>query len=595
LDTAQPQSVELAHRWLREQQNPKTGLLRSYDIPGDGSAWTYDQAVGTLALLAAGDTATATRCADAMLQLRDAKHQAWADGHDSETKRVTSAPVAVGPNTWMGLAFLGLHRATSQTKYLAAAEQIGQFIVRLQLAGGPHAGAIAGGYGEDGLPFPWISTEHNADAVAFLAALADASNKDEYREAAVRIADWLDQQMWDNQAGCYHVGADNNTGELSSFPERLDSQTWTFLAQVAAAETTGWPTEVLGRARNGLSWIDQYQRECTYHDKKVVGFPKVTHGDRATPSFWSEGTAGYILAARRASHSNPQLNALVDSLRRLQRADGAIPYSVGISVLDAAKHVNPGDLVIHDFEVHPNRLGGEVSVHGDAEPDWEAIKSAGYVPPYSCHYEPDRPGYRKDNVHTGWQSFRLVDRGAMCRRKDGKWQGWASLGLDLGPLVNGKIKPLNAKAYRELSFWAKTENKDKASVNLPILLRDAHAKDFMPQIRKSPTPAQVKTEWQRYVLELSSVPSDVDLSEPVHVGFAFGADVGNPPGTIIYIDDVAFVGGPDRGSPSGAPHDKMPAVFPQHWPFGNVAATAWFIFVELDINPFSYRASRDED
>jgi hypothetical protein len=31
----------------------------------------------------------------------------------------------------------------------------------------------------------------------------------------------------------------------------------------------------------------------------------------------------------------------------------------------------------------------------------------------------------------------------------------------------------------------------------------------------------------------------------------------------------------------------MPRTFPQHWPYDSVAATAWFVFVELGINPFA--------
>jgi len=38
--------VEKASEWLRGQQNEGTGLLRSYNTPGDRMAWTYDQAAG---------------------------------------------------------------------------------------------------------------------------------------------------------------------------------------------------------------------------------------------------------------------------------------------------------------------------------------------------------------------------------------------------------------------------------------------------------------------------------------------------------------------------------------------------------------------
>ncbi|GAH87937.1 unnamed protein product, partial [marine sediment metagenome] len=59
------QRVERAYRWLCYQQEKKTGLVRSYDMPDDMSAWTYDQAVAIIALLATGDVDAARRCADA--------------------------------------------------------------------------------------------------------------------------------------------------------------------------------------------------------------------------------------------------------------------------------------------------------------------------------------------------------------------------------------------------------------------------------------------------------------------------------------------------------------------------------------------------
>jgi hypothetical protein len=84
---------------------------------------------------------------------------------------------------------------------------------------------------------------------------------------------------------------------------------------------------------------------------------------------------------------------------------------------------------------------------------------------------------------------------------------------------------------------------------------------------------------------LFSVPAHVDVASLVHVGFEFGSKVGNTRGTVIYVDDVALTRTPSVVG--NGPDIPMPAVFPQHWPFGSVAGTAWLIFVELDINPFA--------
>ena len=61
--------------------------------------------------------------------------------------------------------------------------------------------------------------------------------------------------------------------------------------------------------------------------------------------------------------------------------------------------------------------------------------------------------------------------------------------------------------------------------------------------------------------------------------------VGNPTGTVIYVDDVAFIApSTDRTDRGG---DAMPFVYPDHWPFGSVAGVSWLIFIEMgNVNPF---------
>ena len=81
----------------------------------------------------------------------------------------------------------------------------------------------------------------------------------------------------------------------------------------------------------------------------------------------------------------------------------------------------------------------------------------------------------------------------------------------------------------------------------------------------------------------------MNLEKLVHIGIAFGKDVGNPAETVLFIDDVAFTG--YHGLLSEQPKMSMPAVFPQHWPYNNIGAVAWLIFVECDINPFEINTS----
>lgn len=529
-------AVSRADRWLTGQQDSKTRLVRSYDIPGDQTAWTYDQAVTILAFLAVGDTRAATRCADGMLTVRDGNLGVWADGYNTATGSVIAKAVAAGPNAWMGLAMVALHSKTKEEKYLKAGVSVADFLLRLQVAKGKPEGVIAGGFDEKGKPFPWAATEHNVDAIAFLAALADVTGENRYREAAVRAAKWLNREMWDKENGCYLPGyQDLNKRDKSEFAERLDSQTWTILALHAAANSPNWPVDA-PKARNGLPWIAKYQCRLTHDKKEVTGFAKVTLGDRATPCIWTEGTAGYILAGRVITDDEARLTALVLSLRALQQKDGSVPYSVGDSFADVAKQFNAADVVVAHFEGHPNALFGNVGVYGDAEPDWPAINKDGRKQPFSWYYGPDLPGYDNANVHSGRQSFRLVSASPMCKSRNKKW---ASLALDLCPFVNGKAtKPIDAYACKALAFWARTDANRGAAIR--VSLRDAGRPDGPLGALKALGTVSVTGKWKRYTIKLAPIRGKLSLDRLAQVTFEFGRTIGNRDETVLYIDDVHF-------------------------------------------------------
>ncbi len=578
--------VEKAGEWLRGQQNKGTGLLRSYDMPGDCMAWTYDQGAGIIALLASGDPNTARQCADGMIAIRRGTDQdpnhVWVDGYDSVSGEEVAKSIAVGPNAWMGLALLKLHEVCGDNEYLSAAQDVANFILEMQVQEGSAAGSIPGGYDANGAPFNWTSTEHNADAIAFLLGLAKATNVADYRLAAIKIAEWLDREMWDPNLSCHNVGyRDNNTFAVSDFPELLDSQTWTLLALQVLANCDGNDPNIADLIHNGLPWIDQYLCEVNHEDCNLVGFAKVTLGERATDSFWAEGTAGYILAADAACHNNTNKALMQNSLRYLQDPNGSIPYSVGISCTEVNQHFDPCDIILAHFEAHPHCLYGQLGVYGDGEPCWPNIVKAEFNEPYSWYYEPDKPGYDGNNVHSCWQSFRLVNATDMCVSQD---KGWASLGLDLGPMVDSnQVTARDVSAYEKFVFWARTD--EPLGANIKVLFRDANSSDYDPDVNVPPNPPTLGTAWNKHAVELDGISTEVDLSKLVHVGLEFGGVVENSPGTIIYVDDMGFTGSDTMTALSNGA--EMPAVFPQHWPYGSVAATSWFIFAELKMNPFA--------
>jgi hypothetical protein len=319
-------------------------------------------------------------------------------------------------------------------------------------------------------------------------------------------------------------------------------------------------------------------RDTSYNGKKLFGPPKITLGDKATDSFWTEGAAGYILACRTIQHENPKLQLMTESLRSLKRPDGSVPYSVGVSYPDVTQVFQPIDLVVADFEAHPNRLYGNVGIFGDAEPDWEAITIDDSNKPYSWYYESKKMKCNDVNVHSGCQSFRLVNAGKMCKYKR---QGWATFGLDLGPISGcQKIRSVDVSPYKKLSFWARTDNKDGATAK--VIFRDLHKRSYYPQADIEPP--QLSNSWQKHTVNLDNIGSVVDLQNLTNVSLSFGHDIGNDTGTVIYIDDIAFIGSEIKTDVSNG--SDMPPVSPRHWPFGSVAGSAWLVFVELDTNPF---------
>ena len=194
-----------------------------------------------------------------------------------------------------------------------------------------------------------------------------------------------------------------------------------------------------------------------------------------------------------------------------------------------------GEILISDFEGWPNNLGGEMGVYGALEPNWDNIATV----PYSWVYEPITPGYDPANVHGGRQSFKLVNGLGLKPELT-----WGSFAMDLGPTVDltvvpKKVESLDASGYRYLTFWVKGE---KGGEKMQFLMRDAHALNYMPQIKHPLHDAA--TEWQKIVISLEEISNKVDLSQLDNIGIAFGKDVGNMLGEIIYIDDFIFTNTP---------------------------------------------------
>ena len=197
----------------------------------------------------------------------------------------------------------------------------------------------------------------------------------------------------------------------------------------------------------------------------------------------------------------------------------------------AAQEASAQDAVIADFEGWPNNLGGEVGVYGSLEPNWDDITTV----PYSWVYETITPGYDTANVHGGKQSFRLVNGLGLKPEIT-----WGSFAMDLGPttdltVVPKKVESFDVTGYKYLVFWLKGE---KGGEKVEVLIRDAHALNYTPQVKYKISDAI--TEWQRVVIDLGQFRGRIDLAALDNIGLAFGKDVGNLKGEVVFVDDFAF-------------------------------------------------------
>ncbi len=188
-------------------------------------------------------------------------------------------------------------------------------------------------------------------------------------------------------------------------------------------------------------------------------------------------------------------------------------------------------VLIADFEGWPNNLGGELGVYGSLEPNWDDIASV----PYSWVYETITPGYDLKNVHGGKQSFRLVNGLGLKPEET-----WGSFAMDLGPttdltVIPKRVDSFDASQYNYLAFWVRGE---KGGERMQILMRDAHALNYMPQVKYKLPDATV--EWQKVVVPLDQFKGKIDFIVLDNIGIAFGRDVGNLKGEIVYLDDFVF-------------------------------------------------------
>jgi len=212
---AQEYSKEKIHRYLKAQQDPRTGLVDSFTNTADEMLWnqasTYDQALAAITFLLNNDADSAAR----ILNFFNAKWVGvgFANFYQTQTGDVgIESTTHLGPNAWIAIAALQYDTMTGKRRFYDLAHKIAIWITQL-----PHdaVGGVAMGSRADwGANWREVfSAENNIDALVLFRGLQPVTfNKDEERlfaQEAEGIKNFLKEKIF-ARAPRIPVGPDND-------------------------------------------------------------------------------------------------------------------------------------------------------------------------------------------------------------------------------------------------------------------------------------------------------------------------------------------------------------------------------------------------
>jgi hypothetical protein len=178
------------YRWLSVHQNPRTGLVMSFEGAGDIKNWafTYDQSLVAQVYNNASDYGRARKVLEFFSRSAERSGGLFYNAYYANDGSPAEYTVHCGPNIWLGIAILHYIKESRDSGYLYLAEEIAQSIMTFQ----DKEGGIRGGPDTT-----WYATEHNQDAYAFFNMLYSMTNKRVYRLVAENVLDWLRQHTYD--------------------------------------------------------------------------------------------------------------------------------------------------------------------------------------------------------------------------------------------------------------------------------------------------------------------------------------------------------------------------------------------------------------
>jgi hypothetical protein len=341
-----------------------------------GVAFTYDNALAGIALLACGDAASARRIGDAVVRamardpsmpdgrVRNAYRAGpmtedkaalpgrWDAGKNQWIADAYQVSTATGNVAWAALLLLNLHetdRASSPT-YLAHARQLLGWIEQRTRAKNAPDGYNGGWYGWDRVQRPqtWKSTEHNIDIAmaAAWAARAAGAQADAERQQARTALDFV-RRMWSASEQRFYIGTKEDGATISTEGSGLDAQLWPLLA--APEGSCDWS--------RGLQWLDRHHRHG-----EGYGFKREPDG------IWTEGSAqaAATLVARKGAAPEPLWRLLAS-----QRANNGLYYATPAERISTGLAIGPDSTGADFFYYRWPHLGATA---------WVALAATGFNP-----------------------------------------------------------------------------------------------------------------------------------------------------------------------------------------------------------------------
>ena len=190
--TLEKANLDKMYQWLVIHQNPRTGLVMSFEGDSNIADWAfiYDQSLVAQAYTHFSDFERSRKILDFFDRKAKKTNGLFYNAYYVNDGSPAESIVHSGPNIWVGIAILQYTKKSQDFNYLGLAEEIASGIIDLQEQDSD--GGIRGGPNVE-----WYATEHNLDAYAFFNMLYQVTAKKKYLEAGDKVLKWLVRHTYD--------------------------------------------------------------------------------------------------------------------------------------------------------------------------------------------------------------------------------------------------------------------------------------------------------------------------------------------------------------------------------------------------------------